>query len=80
LRELASSPTHVTSRWYVALLAIALTYHRCGAAEDRTRLTRQAAELPNFNQHLQELLQGGFPGQVFDGTTHRQADRIMITG
>lgn len=80
LRELASSPTHVTSRWYVALLAIALTYHRCGAAEDRTRLTRHVAELPNFKQHLQELVHGRFPGQVFDGTTHRQADRIMITG
>jgi tetratricopeptide (TPR) repeat protein len=80
LQELASSPTHVTSRWYVALLAIALTYHRCGAAEDEARLTRMAAELPNFDQHLQELVRGDFPKQVFDGTTHRQGDRVMITG
>jgi hypothetical protein len=80
LPELASSATHVTSRWYVALLAIALTYHRCGAAEDEARLTRMTAELPHFNQHVQELVRGNFPGQVFNGTTHRQADRVMITG
>jgi hypothetical protein len=78
--ELAASPTHVTSRWYVALLAIGLTYHRCEAAEDSARLTGTLAALPGFSRHLEELVRGSFPAEVFAETTHRQGNHIMITG
>jgi hypothetical protein len=78
--ELAASSTHVTSRWYVALLAIGLTYHRCEAGEDSARLTRALLALPGFRRHLEELVQGDFPAEVFANTTHLQGDHIMITG
>lgn len=78
--EIAASPTHVTSRWYVALLAIGQTYHRCGAAEDSLRLTGRLSGLPNFAKHLHEVVQGCFSAEVFEGTTHRRGNRIMVTG
>lgn len=78
--ELAASLTHVTSRWYVALLAIGLTYHRCEATKDSVRLTGTLAALPGFRRHLEELVHGDFPSEVFANTTHRQGNHIMITG
>ena len=78
--HLGSAGSHVTSRWYVALLAIGLIYYRCGAIDDAQRLLQEVAALPNFAQHLQLLLAAQFPAEIFDGTTHLHADRIMITG
>jgi hypothetical protein len=78
--ELAAAATHVTSRWYVALLVIGLTYHRCGAPEDAMRLKNTLVLLPNFQRHLEELTRGDFPAEVFMGTTHRHGNHIMITG
>jgi tetratricopeptide (TPR) repeat protein len=80
LAQLGGSPTHITSRWYVALLSIGLTYSRCKATSDSKRLTQMLSALPLFRQHLAELKQGGFPAEVFANTTHRQGDHIMITG
>lgn len=80
LTQLAESPTYVTSRWYVALLAIGLAYSRCKAEGDSKRLTRTLAPLPLFRLHLKELEQGNFPAEVFSNTTHRQGNHIMITG
>lgn len=80
LAQLAAAQTHLTSRWYVALLAIGLTYHKCEATEDAERLTRTLSALPKFRRHLKELTQGKFPAEVFANTTHRRGNRIMITG
>jgi hypothetical protein len=80
LPQLAVSPTHVTSRWYVALLSVGLTYHKCEASKDVRRLTRTLSPLPDFARHLKELVRGSFPEEVFAGTTHRHGDHIMITG
>lgn len=75
-----ASPTHQRSRWYVALLSIGLTYHRCDAGGDMDRLRSILTPLPAFGQHLSELIGGAFPTAVFEGTTHRNGSRIMITG
>jgi tetratricopeptide (TPR) repeat protein len=80
LEQQGKTATYLSSRWYVALLALGLVYHRCEAAEDLDRLTKELMVLPDFRKHLKELLSGSFPAEVFDKTTHRQGDKIMITG
>jgi tetratricopeptide (TPR) repeat protein len=77
---IAASEKHVSSRWYVALLAIGLTYYKCKSAEDSGRLLNSLVLLPAFHRHLEDLTQGKFPAEVFDNTTHRQGNYIMITG
>jgi hypothetical protein len=79
-QDIARTPSHITSRWYVALLAIGLAYDRCGAPEDVERLRSRVALLPSFERHLNDALAGRFPAAVFRATTHRHANRIMITG
>jgi hypothetical protein len=80
LAQLAKSPTYLTSRWYVAFLAIGLTYTRCKATSDSKRLLRALSALPLFRRHLEELRRANFPPEVFANTTHRQGNQIMITG
>jgi hypothetical protein len=80
LAQLAMSPTYVTSRWYVALLAIGVTYSKCKATSDSNRLTQTLSALPLFRLHLKELMRGSFPAEVFANTTHQHENHIMITG
>jgi tetratricopeptide (TPR) repeat protein len=80
LKDIAQVASHVTSRWYVALLAIGLAYHRCGATGDTERLRARINELPAYERHLNTLLSGGFPPEIFHETTHLHASHIMITG
>jgi hypothetical protein len=79
-KGIAAVPTHITSRWYVALLAIGQIYHQCASTKDELRLMRSMAVLPRFADHLKALVAGRFPREVFEGMTHRQGNRIMITG
>jgi tetratricopeptide (TPR) repeat protein len=80
LKDIAQVASHVTSRWYVALLAIGLAYQRCGSTGDAERLKARVNELPEFERHLRDLSSGGFPPEIFNETTHLHASRIMITG
>jgi len=78
--RLGLPPSHITSRWYVALLAIGLIYDRCGAAEDVERLLKAVASLPRFAVHLEQAASGTFPHDVFSESTHLHEGRITITG
>jgi hypothetical protein len=73
------SATSVTSRWYVALLAIGHIYDQCDSTTDTSRLLLSVS-LPHFRRHLEMIRAGTFPEEVFGGTTHLQGSRIVITG
>jgi hypothetical protein len=78
--QIASSAKHVNSRWYVALLAIGLTYHKCESVEDSGRLLSSLKLLPAFHDHLEAVMKGKFPAEVFDNSSHQHQNYIMITG
>jgi tetratricopeptide (TPR) repeat protein len=78
--HLVATPSYLTSRWYVALLAIGLVYHHFRAMQDCLRLIQALSPLPAFREHLDELIEGHFPAAVFADTTHLHGGHIMITG
>ncbi|HEY0150521.1 MAG TPA: AAA family ATPase [Longimicrobium sp.] len=68
-----------TLRWYVALLAVSIWYDRAGSCEDVERLVSRV-RLSAFAAHARAVRAGDFPDEVFGGTTHLHAGRIMVTG
>jgi tetratricopeptide (TPR) repeat protein len=79
LQRVGATPDYWKLRWYVALLAIAAWYQRIGSSDDVERLIERV-RLPAFSDHARAVATGAFPPEVFDGTTHLHAGRIMITG
>jgi tetratricopeptide (TPR) repeat protein len=79
LQRVGATPGYWRLRWYVALLAIASWYQRAGSPDDVERLIERV-RLPAFENHARAVAAGAFPPEVFDGTTHLHAGRIMITG
>ncbi|MGB0712970.1 MAG: restriction endonuclease [Gammaproteobacteria bacterium] len=74
-----ADPGHFTARWYVALIAIASRYQSLGREDDLERMMRRV-RLPRFRDHCERVALAEFPDEVFAGTTHLRAGRIMITG
>jgi hypothetical protein len=72
--------THTSSRWYVALLSIGLTYDRCKSPFDLDRLLVKLRSLTGFESHLRDTIGGRLPAAVFAESTHLHGGRIMITG
>ncbi|HET8799046.1 MAG TPA: AAA family ATPase [Thermoanaerobaculia bacterium] len=73
-----AAPDLLRSRWYVALIAIGSIYLRIDPAEyraflDRVPIAALAIDCPSAAKRQ-------YRGDVFDGTTHLHAKRIMITG
>lgn len=71
--------TYLTSRWYVALIAIAKCYAGLGRTQELERLYRRIA-LPLFKEHADGFICGNPPPVVFAKTTHLHNGIIMITG
>ena len=70
---------YVTSRWYVALIAIASYYAALGKNKDLERLFDQVC-LPQFREHAQRYIDHDPAKEVFSETTHLHGGVIMITG
>lgn len=76
---LADDDSYLTSRWYVALIAIARCYEGLGRKDELERLYRRI-KLPLFRSHAESFIEGSPPPIVFANTTHLRDGIIMITG
>jgi len=77
--SMADNDSYLTSRWYVALIAIAGCYAGLGRKGELERLYRRIT-LPLFKAHAESFIQGHPPPVVFAKTTHLHDGIIMITG
>lgn len=76
---MAEDDSYLSSRWYVALIAIANCYSGLGRTEELERLYRRV-RLPLFKEHAEGFIGGNPPPAVFAKTTHLHNGIIMITG
>jgi len=77
--EIQASSEYLTSRWYVALLAIGERYWNLGKELDYRRFCNRV-RLPRFEEHLEAWVSGKSVPEVFSNTSHLHAAKIMITG
>lgn len=79
LPRVGATDGYWTLRWYVALLAIGVSYDRAESPDDGARLIERV-RLPAFESHMRAVREGKMPEEVFGGTTHVHGGRIMVTG
>jgi len=78
-RRAQQDHSHMTSRWYAALIAIAACYAKMDRPDDLDRLYARV-KLPRFRDHARQFIEGAPPQEVFGETTHLRGQTIMITG
>ena len=72
------SDEELTSRWYVALVAIGSYYKRL-SDKDLMRMTDDM-RIPRLAADSEAVAAGNPPADLFASTTHVHSGRIMITG